>query len=64
MAMELHDVSVSKVGYVGTSDFVVPAGKSLKIETIPEGEEILAFEFPGEKSWRVQVNLEITETDA
>lgn len=64
MVMELDDASVSTAGYVGTDDFIVPAGKSLKIETLPEGEEVLNVEVPEGKSWRVQVNLEITETDA
>ena len=42
----------------------VPAGQSLKIETGPEGEEILNEECPAGKAWSARIIVEITETDA
>jgi len=40
------------------------AGQSLKIETSPDGDDILDVECPAGKAWSVRVIVEITETDA
>lgn len=47
----------------GTDTFTVVAGKSLKIETTPEGEEILNSEVPTGKQWEVRVSVNIIETN-
>ena len=44
--------------------FAVSAGQSVKIETSPGGEEILAVECPAGKAWSARIIVEITETDA
>ena len=46
------------------SDIDVVAGQSLKIETSPDGEDILDIECPVGKVWKARVIVEITETDA
>ena len=48
----------------GSSDFDLAAGQSLKIETSPEGEELLGIECPAGKKWSVIVSVRIAETDA
>ena len=48
----------------GFDTFAVVAGKSLKIETTPDGDEILLAEVPAGKSWSVTIIVDITETDA
>ena len=40
------------------------AGKSLKIETSPNGAEILDEEVPAGKAWTVSVNVTIREVSA
>lgn len=35
----------------------------LKIETSPDGEEVLKVTVPAGKSWTVQLVVDITETD-
>jgi hypothetical protein len=40
------------------------AGQVLKIETSPDGEEILDETVPAGKSWEVTVRVDIVETDA
>ena len=42
----------------------ISAGKSLKIETSPDGEDILDVECPEGKAWVARVIVEINETDA
>lgn len=44
--------------------FVVPAGKTLTVETSPGGEEILSAVVPAGKSWLVTVVIDVSETDA
>jgi hypothetical protein len=50
--------------YEGDETFTVVAGKTLKIETSPNGEDILETECPVGKVWSVRVLVEITETNA
>lgn len=46
----------------GTAVLEIPAGKNLKIETTPEGEEILNVTVPTGKKWTVNISVSITET--
>ena len=63
--MELKDISVeARSVQAGYQLFSVAAGKTLTIETSPQGEDILSVEVPGCKEWVVQINVQITETDA
>jgi len=65
MAIELSEYNwpqkVVKSGQEG--GISVPAGKSLRIETSPEGEDILDVECPVGKTWLVRIIVEIEETD-
>jgi len=47
----------------GESEGVLAAGKHLKIETSPGGDEILDYEVPAGKVATVKVSLFIVETD-
>lgn len=61
--MELVDTSQpEKTLRTGRETVVIPGGKNLKIETTPDGEEILNVTVPEGKTWSVQFSLEITET--
>lgn len=63
--MELTDASVpAKKGYLGNKELVIPAGKHLRIETSPDGDEVLDAVVPAGKVWTVQIHMTITETDA
>jgi len=63
--MELVDQSrPSVVEFLGNEDFNLSAGKSLKIESSPQGEEYLDVTVPEGKSWTVHIHLTIVETDA
>ena len=63
--MELKDISVeARSVQAGYQLFNVTAGKTLTIETSPQGEDILSVEVPDGKAWNVQMNVQITETDA
>ena len=48
----------------GHEAVALTAGQSLKIETSPNGEDVLDIECPAGKAWSVQVDVTITETDA
>lgn len=61
ITLDTRDLNVMRSG-VGT--FTVAAGKSLKIETTPDGEEILNSTVPAGKVWEVTVVVSLTETDA
>ena len=64
--MELQETAQSAfVLRSGNQDnVIVSAGKSLKIKTSPQGEEILNAECPQGKTWIARLIVEITETDA
>ncbi len=66
MAIGLVDhVWPSKVVKSGKEDAIaIPAGRSLRIETSPDGEELLDEMCPPGKLWTARVIVEITETDA
>jgi len=48
----------------GHESVAVAAGQSLKIETSPDGGEVLDAECPAGKAWSVQMGVTITETNA
>jgi len=61
--MELVDRSQpAKNLLTGRHKITIPAGKSLKIETSPDGEDILNAEVPTGKTWDVILIIEIVET--
>ena len=65
MAIELGRTAVGAYDQlIGGSEFEVAAGQSLKIETSPDGEEVLDEECPVGKAWAVYVFVKIVETDA
>lgn len=68
MAINLSTVTVSARASAnfsqGSVDFSLATGKTLKIETSPNGEEILDLTVPVGKSWDVSISVSINETDA
>ena len=63
--MELVNNSIiAQVKYVGTGQYIVPAGKSLKIETSPSGAELLDVTVPAGKSWAVTLQVSVIESNA
>ncbi len=59
-----ENVIVASTRYVGGAViWELVAGKSLKIETYPAGEEILDREVPAGKKWKVEMSVVINETD-
>jgi len=48
----------------GHETISVVAGQSLKIETSPDGVEVLDAECPAGKAWSVKVDVTTTEVDA
>jgi len=57
-------VIVASIRRLGLAQLDVAAGKSLKIETSPQGVEVLDVEVPAGKAWHVELSVIITETDA
>jgi len=62
--MELEDRQYPHLQKSAAGVFVVPAGKTLKIETSPQGDEILSATVPKGKVWSVSIVIDISETDA
>ena len=65
--MELTGRIVSREAkyiYSGRDNVEVTEGKSFKIETSPNGDEILDVECPAGKRWNVYMRIYISETDA
>jgi len=63
--MEFIDtIVVASVKKLGLAQLELVAGKSLRIETTPQGVEILNAEVPAGKTWTVEMSVLITETDA
>ena len=63
---EVGTIAAQAAGTImsGHEAVAVADGQSLKIETSPDGEEVLNAECPAGKAWSVQVDVTITETDA
>jgi hypothetical protein len=64
MAITLSDSTLNEVRKDGDDTFEIAAGKSLRIETTPSGEEILDVEVPEGKVWTVTVSVRVIEEDA
>ena len=64
MAIELNERNVDLTSLTGSGRYVLAAGKTLKIESSPQGEEILEVEVPEGESWNVGIFLSIYVTDA
>lgn len=63
--MELDKVDrPAKIILIGKGVYNIAAEKTLKIETSPDGEEILNEEVPQGKKWSVRLTINIDETDA
>jgi len=62
--MELIDGSVlARTVFFGSENVEVSAGKKFKIDTSPQGEEVLDVEVPAGKQWSVNVYVQIIETE-
>ena len=62
--MQMVDISVeARSVQAGYDRVTVEAGKVFKIETSPQGGDILNLTVPEGKVWSVQMNVQITETD-
>jgi len=55
--------TIGSFNTIGGAVFDVEAGKSLKIETSPGGEDKLDITVPAGKSWKVSMTIQIIETD-
>jgi len=63
--MELTEHSnPAVVGRSGEGRFELVAGKRLKIETTPDGAEVLDAVVPSGKVWAVTISVAVIETDA
>jgi len=63
MNLASREVAAKTVKY-GSYTFDVPVGKTLKIETSPQGLDVLIEAVPAGKTWSVTVTVEIQETTA
>jgi len=63
MVIELVESSEHKK-MAGADTFEVTAGKTLKVETMPDGTEYLSVEVPAGKVWTVSVYVDIKEAGA
>ena len=57
MAIKLNEEVVNRTTLEGSDDFELPQGKKLKIETGPQGEELLEFTAPANCPVRVYVSI-------
>jgi len=62
-AIDLRESVLDETRLMGEVEIVIPAGKSLKIETSPGGEEILDVECPEGKVWSALVFVRLVQTD-
>ncbi len=59
-----EETRTAKTAKFGNDTFSLTAGKVLKIETSPDGEEVLNETVPSGKTWSVTVSVYIREVDA
>jgi len=62
MELNTNDISSYK-NISGADEFELAAGKTLKIETSPDGDEILEITVPRGKKHNVKIEITIIETD-
>ena len=63
MQLTTHPIEAILLRSGHQSEIAVAVGQSLKIETTPNGIEVLNTECPTGKQWSVRIIVEITETD-
>lgn len=63
MELSTRQVEPSTFKWGSSADQVI-AGQALKIETTPDGVEILNATCPAGKAWNVRVDIYIDELDA
>lgn len=64
MAITLNESELQpKLLKSGWDEFNLAAGKTLKVETSPDGEENLNVTCPRGKQWKVTISVSIEETD-
>jgi len=65
--MDLRKVSFpaipAKSNYSGSSSIEIGSGMRLKIETSPEGIDILDATVPQGKTWKVRIDVKVIEED-
>ena len=62
--MQLNTFSTpAKVQLAGQGSYAVVAGQTLKIETSPQGEDILEASPPAGKKWTVSIKVNVEESD-
>ena len=52
-----------KRSVINMSGIIVTGGQTLKIETSPDGEEVLAEVCPEGETWSVHIHVQISITD-
>lgn len=62
--IKLTDSVFDEIRKHGEEVFTVAAGKRLKIEITPAGEEILDVVVPEGKVWQATIRVQITEKNA
>ena len=60
MAVTKHENKRSTIDVTGIT---VTGGQTLKVETSPSGEEILAETCPENETWSVHIHVQISITD-
>ena len=63
ISLQTLDHSAKRTMSGGTGYFSMAAGEWLKIETSPQGEDILNEQVPDGKVWTVVVSVSITEEE-
>lgn len=53
----------SKTSLLDMHNITVTAGQTLKVETTPNGEEVLAKVCPAGETWNVRIHIEINIVD-
>ena len=64
MAIDLsaQEITAQDV-YTGDDTFALAAGKTITIETSPNGDELYSGTVPEGKAWNITIFLKIVETD-
>ena len=63
--MVLNEVPTRSITHSGgVVGMILAAGKTLKIETSPNGDDILDTEVPVGKVWNISISVQIDEEDA
>lgn len=53
----------ARTRYEGEAAFTMPTGQILKIETTPDGSEILNVVVPVGKAWSVRIRVDVEEAN-